>query len=111
MRMYCSVQKLFLYTSTHPLSVHFTCLNSECSGTQCYLSAPSCCCELQTFYLLQQNRIHCDPTHELEEMIVEPNPLHKKQHRLSRRNVRVTYLTSHLPASAECGVHGALGVD
>ena len=37
--------------------------------------------------LLQQNRINCDPTHELEEMIVEPNPLHKKRHRLSKRTV------------------------
>lgn len=37
---------------------------------------------------LQQNRINCDPTHELEEMIVEPNPLHKKRNRLSKRNVR-----------------------
>ena len=34
---------------------------------------------------IQQNRINCDPTHELEEMIVEPNPLHKKQYRLSKR--------------------------
>lgn len=32
-----------------------------------------------------QNRINCDPTHELEEMIVEPNPLHKKATRLSKR--------------------------
>ena len=37
----------------------------------------------------QQNRIHCDPTHELEEMIVEPNPLHKKSSRLSRKHVSV----------------------
>ena len=36
---------------------------------------------------MQQNRIHCDPTHELEEMIVEPNPLHKKKARLSKRRV------------------------
>lgn len=41
---------------------------------------------------LQQNRINCDPTYELEEMIVEPNPLHKKQHRLSKR--RVSWLVS-----------------
>ena len=34
---------------------------------------------------IQQNRINSDPTHELEEMIVEPNPLHKKQYRLSKR--------------------------
>lgn len=36
-------------------------------------------------YIPSQNRIHCDPTHELEEMIVEPNPLHKKKARLSKR--------------------------
>ena len=40
--------------------------------------------------LSQQNRINCDPTHELEEMIVEPNPLHKKRHRLSKRSVSST---------------------
>ena len=38
-------------------------------------------------FFMQQNRIHCDPTHELEEMIVEPNPLHKKKARLSKRRV------------------------
>ena len=43
----------------------------------------------------QQNRINCDPTHELEEMIVEPNPLHKKATRLSKRQVRIH--TSHEP--------------
>ena len=43
-------------------------------------------------FVSQQNRINCDPTHELEEMIVEPNPLHKKQHRLSKRNVRAKML-------------------
>ena len=41
---------------------------------------------------LQQNRIHCDPTHELEEMIVEPNPLHKKNSRLSKRHVSISVL-------------------
>lgn len=39
-------------------------------------------------FIPPQNRINCDPTHELEEMIVEPNPLHKKQHRLSKRTFR-----------------------
>ncbi|CAI8017395.1 Serine/threonine-protein kinase 32A, partial [Geodia barretti] len=45
------------------------------------------CKETTPVYIPAQNRIHCDPTHELEEMIVEPNPLHKKHHRLSRRAV------------------------
>ena len=46
----------------------------------------------------QQNRINCDPTHELEEMIVEPNPLHKKATRLSKRQVRTLHChTSHKP--------------
>ncbi|CAI8017393.1 Serine/threonine-protein kinase 32A [Geodia barretti] len=47
------------------------------------------CKETTPVYIPAQNRIHCDPTHELEEMIVEPNPLHKKHHRLSRRAFKV----------------------
>eukprot|EP00731_Ephydatia_muelleri_P020566 Em0013g293a len=39
-------------------------------------------------FIPPQNRINCDPTHELEEMIVEPNPLHKKATRLSKRQPR-----------------------
>jgi hypothetical protein len=43
-------------------------------------------CDITPPYVPSQNRIHCDPTHELEEMIVEPNPLHKKKSRLSKKH-------------------------
>ncbi|XP_015919815.1 serine/threonine-protein kinase 32C [Parasteatoda tepidariorum] len=33
-----------------------------------------------------KNQLNCDPTFELEEMIIESNPLHKKKKRLSKRN-------------------------
>jgi len=36
----------------------------------------------------QKSRLNCDPTYELEEMIVESKPLHKKKHRLAKRERR-----------------------
>ena len=36
--------------------------------------------------LLQKDHLNCDPTYELEEMIIEPNPLHKKKKRLAKQN-------------------------
>ncbi len=35
-------------------------------------------------------RLHCDPALELEEMIVEANPLHKKKKRLQRQQTLIT---------------------
>ncbi len=35
-------------------------------------------------------RLHCDPALELEEMIVEANPLHKKKKRLQRQQTLLT---------------------
>lgn len=35
---------------------------------------------------LQRRRLNCDPTFELEEMILESKPLHKKKKRLARKN-------------------------
>jgi len=44
------------------------------------------------FYLrlfFQRGHLNCDPTHELEEMIIEQRPLHKKKKRLAKqRSVR-----------------------
>ncbi len=34
---------------------------------------------------LQRRRLNCDPTFELEEMILESKPLHKKKKRLARK--------------------------
>lgn len=34
---------------------------------------------------LQKGRLNCDPTFELEEMILEAKPLHKKKKRLAKK--------------------------
>ena len=34
---------------------------------------------------LQKGRLNCDPTFELEEMILESKPLHKKKKRLAKK--------------------------
>ena len=34
---------------------------------------------------LQRNSLNCDPTYELEEMIIESRPLHKKKKRLLKQ--------------------------
>lgn len=36
----------------------------------------------------QKGRLHCDPTFELEEMILESRPLHKKKKRLAKNKSR-----------------------
>lgn len=41
------------------------------------------CCGL--LFLFQRRRLNCDPTFELEEMILESKPLHKKKKRLARK--------------------------
>ncbi|EDV22891.1 uncharacterized protein TRIADDRAFT_28247, partial [Trichoplax adhaerens] len=42
--------------------------------------------KLQPSFIPSQRSLNCDPAHELEEMIVEPNPLHKKKKRLDKKN-------------------------
>ena len=37
-------------------------------------------------FVLQKDHLNCDPTFELEEMIIESKPLHKKKKRLAKRN-------------------------
>ncbi|XP_055930707.1 serine/threonine-protein kinase 32B-like [Argiope bruennichi] len=37
-------------------------------------------------FVPRKNQLNCDPTFELEEMIIESKPLHKKKKRLSKRN-------------------------
>ncbi|XP_027384708.1 serine/threonine-protein kinase 32C isoform X1 [Bos indicus x Bos taurus] len=39
-------------------------------------------------WLRAQRRLHCDPTFELEEMILESRPLHKKKKRLAKSRSR-----------------------
>ena len=74
-----SVTSSYLYCS-HVLAATGSGLWGQTTGNGFMGSANDDC-----ITSLQQNRINCDPTHELEEMIVEPNPLHKKQYRLSKR--------------------------
>ncbi|RWS12461.1 serine/threonine-protein kinase 32B-like isoform X2, partial [Dinothrombium tinctorium] len=40
---------------------------------------------VQPIFVPPKNQLNCDPTFELEEMIIEANPLHKKKKRLSKQ--------------------------
>ena len=40
---------------------------------------------LDIYFLEQKDHLNCDPTFELEEMIIESKPLHKKKKRLSKQ--------------------------
>lgn len=42
----------------------------------------SCCCS-------QKDHLNCDPTYELEEMIIESKPLHKKKKRLAKMTSKI----------------------
>jgi hypothetical protein len=47
--------------------------------------------------LLQKGHLNCDPTFELEEMIIEARPLHKKKKRLAKqRSIRENQLSLDL---------------
>lgn len=37
-------------------------------------------------FFYQKEHLNCDPTFELEEMIIEAKPLHKKKKRLAKQN-------------------------
>ena len=41
-------------------------------------------------FVPNQNVLNCDPTYELEEMIIEAKPLHKKKKRLLRQQTLLT---------------------
>ncbi|XP_038599972.1 serine/threonine-protein kinase 32C isoform X2 [Tachyglossus aculeatus] len=43
---------------------------------------------LQPTFVPNKGRLHCDPTFELEEMILESRPLHKKKKRLAKNKSR-----------------------
>lgn len=55
----------------------------------------------------QKGRLHCDPTFELEEMILESRPLHKKKKRLAKNRSRDSSRDSPQSVSARrAGVPG-----
>lgn len=41
--------------------------------------------EIPSPFTPSKDHLNCDPTYELEEMIIEPNPLHKKKKRLAKQ--------------------------
>uniref|UniRef100_A0A8U8C0M8 Protein kinase domain-containing protein n=1 Tax=Geospiza parvula TaxID=87175 RepID=A0A8U8C0M8_GEOPR len=43
-----------------------------------------------------KGRLNCDPTFELEEMILESKPLHKKKKRLAKKEKDASHLQKHL---------------
>ncbi|KAK3589712.1 hypothetical protein CHS0354_021033 [Potamilus streckersoni] len=42
--------------------------------------------EIKPIFVPSKEHLNCDPTYELEEMIIEANPLHKKKKRLAKQN-------------------------
>lgn len=48
-------------------------------------SCVDCTVHKWVFVWWQRRRLNCDPTFELEEMILESKPLHKKKKRLARK--------------------------
>ena len=64
----------------------YVCLDACMHTCVCLMThaCPSNVC----LWLLQKGRLHCDPTFELEEMILESRPLHKKKKRLAKNRSR-----------------------
>ncbi|XP_052771939.1 serine/threonine-protein kinase 32B-like isoform X2 [Mya arenaria] len=44
--------------------------------------------EVKPAFVPSKDHLNCDPTYELEEMIIEANPLHKKKKRLAKQSSR-----------------------
>ncbi|XP_046371494.2 serine/threonine-protein kinase 32B-like [Haliotis rufescens] len=44
--------------------------------------------EVKPVFVPSKDHLNCDPTYELEEMIIETKPLHKKKKRLAKQNSR-----------------------
>ncbi|XP_054875349.1 serine/threonine-protein kinase 32C [Amphiprion ocellaris] len=44
--------------------------------------------KMEAGFVPNKGRLHCDPTFELEEMILESRPLHKKKKRLAKNRSR-----------------------
>ena len=65
---------------------------ADCRSLQLYsLSFP--CFPMAFYHILQKDQVNCDPTHELEEIILEPNPLHKKSQRLTSKNATLAQVS------------------
>ncbi|EDO48735.1 predicted protein, partial [Nematostella vectensis] len=45
--------------------------------------------ELKPSFVPPKDHLNCDPTYELEEMIIESKPLHKKKKRLAKMNSKI----------------------
>ncbi|XP_054709774.1 serine/threonine-protein kinase 32B-like [Uloborus diversus] len=52
-------------------------------------------------FIPNKDQLNCDPTFELEEMIIESKPLHKKKKRLSKRNKAKTILANQINQDEE----------
>lgn len=63
-------------------------------------------------FVPNKGRLHCDPTFELEEMILESRPLHKKKKRLAKNKSRDNSRDSSqsVSAGAGSGHGGGLGL-
>ncbi|XP_041370290.1 serine/threonine-protein kinase 32A-like [Gigantopelta aegis] len=54
--------------------------------------------EIKPSFVPSKDHLNCDPTYELEEMIIETKPLHKKKKRLAKQNSKKT------DSSTQCSV-------
>ncbi|KFM59661.1 Serine/threonine-protein kinase 32B, partial [Stegodyphus mimosarum] len=57
--------------------------------------------QIKPHFIPSKDQLNCDPTFELEEMIIESKPLHKKKKRLSKRNKTKCILTSQISKDEE----------
>ncbi|XP_040530630.1 serine/threonine-protein kinase 32C isoform X4 [Gallus gallus] len=84
--MVALLRKLLTVNPEH----RFSCLADI--QTSAYLSAVPwgdvCQKRLEPGFVPNKGRLHCDPTFELEEMILESRPLHKKKKRLAKNKSR-----------------------
>lgn len=74
---------------------------SECAGRRRVSAAPNA--RRAVSCVPQKGRLHCDPTFELEEMILESRPLHKKKKRLAKNKSRDNSKDSSQSVSALWG--------
>lgn len=58
-----------------------------------FLAAVLAVVAMAFYHILQKDQVNCDPTHELEEIILEPNPLHKKSQRLTSKNATLAQVS------------------
>ncbi|KAI1303176.1 Serine/threonine-protein kinase 32B [Halotydeus destructor] len=99
------LQRLMCYSPSDRISsVHQ--LQTRCSYSKRYDVSAMLRKQVSPPYVPPKDQLNCDPTFELEEMIIETNPLHKKKKRLSKQqSVSARKVLEH-QASSSFSDHG-----